>query len=119
MDREQLRRYLEFYQDLGISSLYRREAAPEPVAREATPEPVPVAAKIQIPEPVIEMPRAKIPDTLLPLSPEGDSLLKADQKAKASAMGANLSNIVNLTRDGAGWAGVRDLRLHQALNARR
>lgn len=43
---------------------------------------------------------------------EGDSLLKPDQKANAQAMGGNFSNIVKLTRDGPGWVGVRDLRLH-------
>jgi uracil-DNA glycosylase family 4 len=58
MDKDQLRHYVEFYRDLGISSLYRR-----------TP------SRVAQPEPVIEMPTAKIPD-ILPLAPEGDSLLQ-------------------------------------------
>ena len=58
MERDLLRNYLEFYQDLGIPSLYRR-----------TPPPV------HLPEPVFEMAKTKIPD-MLPLAPEGDTLLK-------------------------------------------
>lgn len=62
MDREQLRHYLEFYQDLGIPSLYRRT----PVAPcDAAPQP----------EPIFEMVKTKIP-SMLPLAPEGDTLLK-------------------------------------------
>ena len=55
MDRDQLRQYLEFYQDLGISSVYRRTAPPQ--------------------APIIEMPQVKIPD-ILPLAPVGDTLLR-------------------------------------------
>lgn len=56
MNQDQLRNYLEFYRDLGVTTLYRREAAP---AVSAPPE---AAA-----EPAIELP---------PLAPQGDSLLK-------------------------------------------
>lgn len=59
MDRDQLRQYLEFYQDLGFSSVYRR-SAPPPATQ---------------PEPVFEMAKTKIPD-ILPLAPEGDTLMK-------------------------------------------
>ena len=55
MDRDQLRQYLEFYQDLGISSVYRRTAPPQ--------------------APIIEMPQVKIPD-ILPLAPVGDTLMR-------------------------------------------
>ena len=55
MDRDQIRQYLEFYQDLGFSSVYRRTAPPQ--------------------APVIEMPQAKIPD-IIPLAPVGDTLMK-------------------------------------------
>lgn len=79
MHREQLRRYLEFYQDLGISSLYRREAA-FIAEQTAVVEPLPVVTpKIHIPEPELAMSKAKIPETLLPLAPEDDSLLKIQQ----------------------------------------
>jgi DNA polymerase len=55
MDADQLRRYLEFYDDLGFKALYRREPA------------VVVAAS---------SPMSK-PDLVLPsLAPEGDTLLK-------------------------------------------
>jgi DNA polymerase len=52
MDSQQLRQYLEFYQDLGVKSLYRR------------------AAPITAPEPVMELP---------PLAPTDDSLLRIIQ----------------------------------------
>src|SRR5882724_11429361 len=68
MDAEQLRQYLEFYQDLGIKSVYRRTpvgvspaAAPKPVA----PPPVSTSA-----------PLATAPMELPPLAPSGDTLLK-------------------------------------------
>ena len=47
MDAEQLRGYLEFYQDLGVRTLYRRPRAAgqaPPAPEEAMPEPAPVAA---------------------------------------------------------------------------
>ncbi len=53
MDADQLRRYLEFYEDIGIKTLYRRTA---PAAPPATPIP-----------PAIELPS---------LAPAGDTLLK-------------------------------------------
>ena len=58
MDADLLRRYLEFYQDLGVRTLYRRppQAAPEP-----TPEP----------EPTTPMPTAS---SLPPVAPDGDTL---------------------------------------------
>lgn len=42
MDAETLRQYLEFYQDLGIQTLYRRDR-PKPVAPAAGHEPEPIA----------------------------------------------------------------------------
>jgi DNA polymerase len=54
MDAENLRRYLEFYQDLGVKTLYRRtpQAAPAP----ASPMPMPTAPELP------------------PLAPPGDTL---------------------------------------------
>jgi DNA polymerase len=68
MDADELRRYLEFYQDLGIRTLYRATpparaavalavAEPEPVIQEASP----------IPTPTPELPS---------MAPSGDTLLK-------------------------------------------
>jgi len=59
MDAEQLRQYLEFYQDLGVKSLYRRTApALAPPVTESAPVPAPT------------------PMQLPPLAPSDDSLLK-------------------------------------------
>ena len=57
MSPETLRRYLEFYQDLGVKTIYRREAA-------AAPEPEPPPSQ---------------PMELPSLAPEGDTLLKIIQ----------------------------------------
>ncbi len=55
MDRDQLRRRLEFYRDLGIKTLYRRESAlataPELLS---APEPAPEPTPVMIPLPSLE-----------------------------------------------------------------
>ncbi len=79
MERERLRQFLEFYQDLGIASLYKREAATEAVLPGVIPAVIHEVIPVVIPEPVTVMPPTKIPETLLPLAPEGDSLLKISQ----------------------------------------
>ena len=61
MDDDQLRQYLEFYQDLGIKTVYRRGAAaapaPAPEPQVAEPRVVrPVAAKLE--PPTAELPMA-------------------------------------------------------------
>ena len=61
----QLRQYLEFYQDLGVKSLYRR-AAPQLV--QVTP--VQEAPTVQNATPIMELP---------PLAPSGDTLLQIIQ----------------------------------------
>ncbi|MBS1855957.1 MAG: uracil-DNA glycosylase [Acidobacteria bacterium] len=72
MDASRLRQYLEFYQDLGIKTVYRRgtPAAAAPAAPAAVP-----AAR---PEAVPERPAAPTPSLMeLPsLAPAGDTLLK-------------------------------------------
>jgi DNA polymerase len=65
MDAEQLRRYLEFYQDLGIKTLYKKSAEP---ARGAAP----LAAA---PEPPAKPTAAPAPVALPPLAPDGETLL--------------------------------------------
>ncbi|MBM3766566.1 MAG: uracil-DNA glycosylase [Acidobacteria bacterium] len=66
MHNDELRRYLEFYQDLGVRSLYKRAAAAKPVTI-VSPAPKPK------PEPptMLELP---------PLAPAGDSMdaIRAD-----------------------------------------
>ncbi len=66
MNAERLRQYLEFYQDLGVKSLYRRSA---PEAPEAPAAPVAPAARAQSQPgpPAMELP---------PLAPSDDTLLQ-------------------------------------------
>jgi uracil-DNA glycosylase len=76
MTPDELRRQLEFYQDLGITQLYRRTpvptaSAPTPIAL-AAPEPVAVQPPPP-PEPIAHMP-PKIDIQLPGLAPEGDTL---------------------------------------------
>ncbi|HTS24269.1 MAG TPA: uracil-DNA glycosylase, partial [Bryobacteraceae bacterium] len=58
MDADQLRRYLEFYQDLGFQTLYRRPSS--------SPAPEATAAAEEVPVPV----------PLPSLAPSGDSLFR-------------------------------------------
>ena len=62
MNADQLRQYLEFYQDLGIKTLYKRAAPAVAVTTSAAQASVP------------EMP--KTPDSLPPLAPENDTLFQ-------------------------------------------
>ena len=64
MDAELLRQYLEFYQDLGIKTLYR-QARPAPAVAAAPPPETPAIA----PSTVIAM-------DLPPLAPTNDTLFK-------------------------------------------
>jgi uracil-DNA glycosylase family 4 len=63
MDADLLRRYLEFYQDLGIATLYRRQPA-MPAQPPVEPTPLPLLA---LPLP---------PSPLPPMAPPDDTLLK-------------------------------------------
>ncbi len=56
MDADTLRRHLEFYQDLGVKTLYRRTPAPAPKPAAAPPTPMPNAPELP------------------PLAPAGDTL---------------------------------------------
>lgn len=62
MNAELLRQYLEFYQDLGIKTLYKQPAAPEAV--------------VAIAQPVIAPEMPKISEPLPPMAPANDSLLQ-------------------------------------------
>src|SRR5512133_2296668 len=64
MDAEDLRNYLEFYQDLGVKDLYRVKPRPKPAA-EAPPNAT---------QPSRDREGAVV--SLPPLAPEGDTLLK-------------------------------------------
>lgn len=79
MNKDQLRQHLEFYQDLGIKTYFRREGAPGPVQQpearlqefEFKPVPAPV-----IQPPVIAKPTPVIAPVLPPLEPDNDTLLR-------------------------------------------
>jgi uracil-DNA glycosylase family 4 len=69
MDRDDLRRRLEYYQDLGFKQIYRRPPSAAPPVAMAT---APVSAS---PIAAIEMPR--VPDIPLPsMAPAGDTMLR-------------------------------------------
>jgi len=68
LDADRLRQFLEFYQDLGVKSLYRRgSAAPPEAAAPVETAPLQVVRPPVQPPPVMELP---------PLAPSGDTLLK-------------------------------------------
>jgi uracil-DNA glycosylase len=72
MDKNQIREYLEYYQDLGFDTIYRR-ATPKERASAVAPEPAP--------SPMPRLPGSLPPDFALPgLAPENDTLaqIRAD-----------------------------------------
>jgi len=73
MNADDLRRYLEFYQDLGIKTLYRKAAA----TREPAPAPPPPVSEKPAPPPTRAAKTMEAPPLILPsLEPAGDSMLK-------------------------------------------
>jgi DNA polymerase len=84
MDRESLKRHLEFYRDLGIRQL-NIPAGPLPAARQAaeparaqtarTPAPVPAPVAARVPS-APPRPAANLMPTLLPVAPPDDTLQK-------------------------------------------
>lgn len=77
MDADDLRNYLEFYQDLGVKDVYRRNA-PSPPAEAKPPDQPPMSkpASPKSPAPVVAKPIETPPSILPPMAPEGDTLLK-------------------------------------------
>jgi len=72
MDADTLRRYLEFYQDLGIKTLYRQTAA---AGAEAPDNAAPTTPPVQEEQRAVTPPPA--PALALPtMAPEGDTLLR-------------------------------------------
>ena len=67
MSPETLRRYLEFYQDLGFQTVYRRQ-------HQATP--IPEAVQPEAPVTVLPDPEPQLAISLPPLAPTGDTLPK-------------------------------------------
>ena len=65
-----LKQYLEFYQDLGMKTLYRRESAARPVAQPAA-QPAEAAQPPAATEPVLPE-----PPSLPPMTPHGETLLQ-------------------------------------------
>ncbi len=75
MTKDEIRRHLLFYQDLGIKTVYRREAASTAVA---APSPQPPAPASQSPAPNPE-PRPAVAELVLPLAPVHDNLAKISE----------------------------------------
>jgi len=48
MDSDQLRQYLEFYQDLGVKTVYRRDPVGQPIASPAPVQPISIASSIDV-----------------------------------------------------------------------
>jgi len=63
MDADQVRRYLEFYQDLGVKTLYRRP--PQAAAAQPSASPPASIPQTTMPSPIPELP---------PLAPAGDTM---------------------------------------------
>ena len=75
MSQEELRKYLEFYRDLGVPSVWKRP----PVQAEVAAPVIPVEPAPEPPPPVIEM-KPKPADLILPsLTPENDTLEKISE----------------------------------------
>jgi len=72
MSPEQLRRYLNYFQDLGVKNIYRREAL-------NPPQPMPTPMPAVLPMPVLPMPGVSPITVLPPLEPMGDTLAKISE----------------------------------------
>ena len=86
MNRDQLREYLLFYQDLGVKNLYRRAAAASAEAMQIEPayiEPAaPESPKLTTPKREVPVEKPAVPaasqtaSPLIPLAPAGDTLAR-------------------------------------------
>ncbi len=76
MNPEELRRYLEFYRDLGVKSVWRVEPAPP----QAQPEPAAIRQpEPSTPQPIAEMKPSPAPIVLPGLTPDNDTLAKISE----------------------------------------
>ncbi len=73
MDAEQIRRYLEYYQDLGISTLYRRTASAALEAAPAETMPSKAEQRVDAPEPAAAPPETAA-EPVLQIAPAGETL---------------------------------------------
>jgi DNA polymerase len=74
MTPEEMRRQLEYFRDLGIKDLYRRDAKPDitPIERAQT---VPEPEIVSVPVPVVRVPEEPLVEIQLPgMAPAGDTL---------------------------------------------
>jgi len=76
MNKDEVRRYLEYYQDLGVKTVYRRAPKSAEVA------PVPIEAQTKA-NPVVKPERPNVPTRVLPvvlsLAPDHDNLSKISE----------------------------------------
>jgi len=80
MTRDQVRAQLLYFQDLGVTEVYRRAArAPEASASAAAPQPAAAAPSIVTPASPAMKSEPKPPPPLPPLAPAGDTLLQIRQ----------------------------------------
>src|SRR5581483_7317850 len=70
MSAEEIRRRLEYFQDLGIKHIYRRKDAPSAPAQTIKPHPIPAR------EPVPKPPESIVNISLPGLAPAGDTLAR-------------------------------------------
>ena len=76
MNRDQLRRNLEFYRDLGVTDVYRAEAPPAGAPKEISRESTQIDAKTNpLPQEPVKQPVVELPT----LQPEGDTLAKIQE----------------------------------------
>jgi uracil-DNA glycosylase len=79
MTKDEVRNRLLFYQDLGVKTIYRREASGEPETRNKKPETMEPPAPSPEPPSVRPQPRSAAAELVLPLSPAHDNLLKISE----------------------------------------
>ncbi|HEV2688126.1 MAG TPA: uracil-DNA glycosylase, partial [Bryobacteraceae bacterium] len=71
MNKDEVRKYLEFYRDLGVTTVYRREAVAVQPSQPLTPP----SPRADVPKPQ----ESKVLPVVLPLSPDHDNLSKISE----------------------------------------
>src|ERR1017187_6634713 len=100
MDAELLRQYLEFYQDLGIKTLYRQTALPVEIPMDLTP-----LRQVEQAFP----PANAIPVDLPPLAPTGDTLLKIIEAPRPTHSPWTLNSSASISSSTRIWASRRSI----------